>query len=79
MAARLWVVAEVADGHLARIGAEAATLGRTLAAASGAEPIGIVVAESPDVAAGELAAYLPRTIAISAPELGGRPAAAVLA
>jgi electron transfer flavoprotein alpha subunit len=79
MAARLWVLGEVADGHLARIGAEAATLGRTLAAASGAEAIGIVVAESPKAAAGELAAYLPRTIAISAPELSGRPVAAVIA
>ena len=79
MAARLWILGEVADGHLARIGAETATLGRSLAAASGAEPVGIVVAESPDAAAGELATYLPRTIAISAPELGRLPAAAVIA
>ena len=79
MAARLWVLGEVADGHLARIGAETATLARTLAASSGAEAVGIVVAESPEVAAGELAAYLPRTIAISAPELGGQPVAAVVA
>ncbi len=52
-----WVIAEVTDGHLARIGAEVATLGRTLAAAAGSDVVGIVVAaDAADVAAGELAA-----------------------
>ena len=79
MAGALWVVGETVDGHLARIGAELATLGRGLAAAAGVEVLGIVVDTAPGVAAGELAAYLPRTIAVDAPKISGRPVAGVVA
>jgi electron transfer flavoprotein alpha subunit len=79
MAAKLWVVGEVADGHLARIGAELATLGRTLAKSAGHEVVGIVVDESPAVAAAELAAYLPKVIAVSAAGIRERAAAALIA
>jgi len=79
MAATLWVVGEVADGHLARIGAELATLGRTLAKSAGHEVVGIVVDESPAVAAAELAAYLPKVIAVSAAGIRERAAAALIA
>lgn len=79
MAGTLWVVGEVADGHLARIGAELATLGRTLGKAAGREVVGIVVDESPAVAAAELAAYLPRVIAVTSAGLRERAAAAPIA
>lgn len=64
----LWVLAEVsADGALARISTEVATLARSLAAAAGAEPVGIVVAADPAPAARELAAFLPRVVAVTDP------------
>src|SRR4029077_8594437 len=56
----LWVVAEPgADGGLARISAEAATLARDLGKTSGRDVIGIVVSANPTEAAKELATYLP--------------------
>jgi electron transfer flavoprotein alpha subunit len=79
MAGTLWVVGEVADGHLARIGAELATLGRTLAKSAGREAVGIVVDESPAAAATELAAYLPTVIAVTVPGLRDRAAAGLIA
>jgi electron transfer flavoprotein alpha subunit len=64
----LWVVGEpTAEGGLARISAEVATLARGLAEASGREAVGIVVAAEPKDAAEELAAYLPRVLAITEP------------
>ncbi len=79
MAATLWVVGEVADGHLARIGAELATLGRTLARSAGREVVGIVVDEAPEAAAAELAAYLPQVIAVTIAGLRERAAAGLIA
>jgi electron transfer flavoprotein alpha subunit len=67
---RLVVVAEVApDGALARISAEIATLARGLAAASGDQVGGLVVAREPATAATELARYLPAVEAVAVPEL----------
>jgi electron transfer flavoprotein alpha subunit len=64
----VWVIAEQnADGSLARISAEAATLARALAGAAGGTAAGIVVAADPAPAAAELAAYLPRVIALTDP------------
>ena len=63
-----WVIAEHnADGSLARISAEAATLARSLAAAAGgdSEAAGIVVAADPGHAAEQLAVYLPRVVAVA--------------
>jgi len=66
--AGLWVVGEVtADGGLARISTEVATLARTLAEAAGQEVTGIVVAADPAAAAAELATYLPRVLALTEP------------
>ncbi len=79
MAGALWVVGEVVDGHLARIGSELGTLGRTLAADADRDLVGIVVDSAPEVAARELAGYVPHTIAISAPEASERAAAGVIA
>jgi electron transfer flavoprotein alpha subunit len=72
---RILVVGEVAaDGALARISAEVATLARTLAEAGGHRVRGLVVAADPDAAATELARYLPEVEAVAAPELAERVA-----
>jgi electron transfer flavoprotein alpha subunit len=70
----LWVVGEVAaDGSLARISTEVATLARTLGEAAGREVSGVVVAADPSAAAAELATYLPRVHAVADPAAGNRP------
>jgi electron transfer flavoprotein alpha subunit len=72
--AGLWVVGEVtADGALARISTEVATLARTLADAAGRDLTGIVVAADPAAAAAELATYVPRVEAITDPAAEDRP------
>jgi electron transfer flavoprotein alpha subunit len=72
--AGLWVLGEVtADGTLARISTEVATLARTLAEAAGQEVAGVVVAADPNAAATELATYLPRVLAVSEPAAADRP------
>jgi electron transfer flavoprotein alpha subunit len=69
------VIAEVAaDGTLARISTEVATLARSLGAASGHDVRGLVVAADPAGAAKELAGYLPEVEAVAAPELAERVA-----
>jgi electron transfer flavoprotein alpha subunit len=76
----LWVVGEVtADGELARISTEVATLARTLGEQAGRDVTGIVVAADPNKAAEELAAYLPRVVAIPEPAAAHRPWAMVAA
>src|SRR4051794_14480136 len=67
MAARILAVAELADGTLTKLSTEVATLARTLADAAGGEALGLVVDATPDAAAREMATYLPRVIAVSAP------------
>jgi electron transfer flavoprotein alpha subunit len=72
--AGLWVLGEVtADGTLARISTEVATLARMLAEAAGEDVAGIVVAADPAAAAAELATYLPRVLAVSEPAAADRP------
>jgi electron transfer flavoprotein alpha subunit len=76
----LWVVGEVtADGELARISTEVATLARTLGEQAGRDVTGIVVAADPNKAAEQLAAYLPRVVAIPEPAAADRPWAMVAA
>ncbi len=66
----LLVVAEVlADGSLARISTEVATLARGLAEAGGHDARGLVVAADPSLPAAELARYLPAVEAVAAPDL----------
>lgn len=78
--ATIWVVAEVAaDGSLARISAEAATLARSLAEASGNDAAGVVVAADPTKAATELALYLARVVAVAEPAAGGHAWATIAA
>ena len=68
----IWVVAETnADGSLAKIAAEVATLARTLAEAGGGSAAGIVVAADPGPAAKELADYVSRVVAIAEPAADG--------
>jgi electron transfer flavoprotein alpha subunit len=63
---RILVVGEtLADGSLARISAEVATLARSLAEQAGAHLEGLVVAVDPGPAAGELARYLPAVHAVA--------------
>ena len=78
--ASLWVIGEVgADGSLARISTEVATLVRGLGEASGEEVSGIVVAADPAAAAQELAAYVPRVLAVTEPVAADRPSSMVVA
>ncbi len=64
--AAVWVHGEVAgDGSLARISTEAATAGRAIADARGADVVGVVIAADPGPAASELARYVPRVLAVT--------------
>jgi electron transfer flavoprotein alpha subunit len=71
MAPAILVVAEVADGALTKLSAEIATLARALAAEAGGTALGLVVDQAPAAAAAELAAYLPRVIAVAGDATGG--------
>ena len=78
--ATIWVIGEMnGDGSLTRMSAETATLGRTLAAAGGADLAGIVVAADPTSAATELAGYLPRVVSIADAEAAGHVWASIAA
>jgi electron transfer flavoprotein alpha subunit len=78
--AGLWVVAEpTADGGLARISTEVATLGRKLAEASGLDLTGIVVAADPAPGAKALAGFLPRVLALAEPKTADHAWATVAA
>ncbi|HEY2916875.1 MAG TPA: electron transfer flavoprotein subunit alpha/FixB family protein [Candidatus Limnocylindrales bacterium] len=68
--AGFWVVAETnADGTLAKSSTELATLARALAEQAGGSIAvsGVVVAAKPDVAAAELATYVPSVVAVAEP------------
>lgn len=72
--AGLWVVGEVtAEGGLARISTEVATLARSLAGEAGQDVAGVVVAADPGPAAAELARYLPRVLAVTEAAASDRP------
>ncbi len=71
MAARILVVAEVADGQLTRLSAEVATLARSLAEAAGGSAQGLVIDAAPGAAADELAGYLPAVVSVTAPAVAG--------
>ncbi len=77
---RIWVIAEPnADGSLARISAEVATLARDLATASGRDLVGLVVAAEPGPAADELAGFLPAVQTIADADAAGHAWAAIAA
>ena len=71
MPVTILAVAEVADGGLTKLSTEVATLARGLADAAGGSALGLVVDAAPDAAAGQLAAFVPRVIAVANPALTG--------
>ena len=76
----LWVIGEPSvDGGLARLSAEVATLARELGAANGHDVVGVVVAAEPDVAAKDLARFVPKVWAITEPAASGHAWSAVAA
>ncbi len=80
MAGAIWVHGEVAaDGGLARIGSEVATLVRGLAREGGRDVVGVVIAADPAKAATELARYLPRVLAVTEPATADHAAGAIVA
>ncbi len=79
MADAIWVHGETgADGSLAKISTEAATLARGLGEASGRDVVGIVVAADPSAAATELARYVPRVIAVTEAATADHAAASIV-
>lgn len=68
-------VGEVADGALTKLATEVATLARSLAEAAGGTAVGLVVDPAPGAAADQLAAFVPRVIAITNPALAGQAGA----
>jgi electron transfer flavoprotein alpha subunit len=75
----IWVHGELTgDGELANISAEVATLARSLGDASGRDVVGIVVGSDPGGAAGELARYVPRVLAVTEPATADHAAGAIV-
>jgi electron transfer flavoprotein alpha subunit len=80
MAGAIWVHGETAaDGSLARISTEVATLARSLAEAEGRELLGVVIASDPSGAAEELARYVPRVVAVTEPATADHTAGTIVA
>jgi electron transfer flavoprotein alpha subunit len=79
MAGAIWVVGQAAPGGgTTRLSAEVATLAASLASGSGREAVGIVVATDPSAAAGDLARFLPRVLAVTERALGASASAAIV-
>jgi electron transfer flavoprotein alpha subunit len=75
----IWVHGELAaDGSLAKISTEVATLARTLAEAAGTEVVGVVVAADPTPAATELATFVPRVLAVAEPATADHAAGTIV-
>ena len=80
MAGAIWVHGETtAEGGLANISTEVATLARALGEAAGREVVGIVVAADPSAAAEELARFLPRVLALTEPATADHAAGTIVA
>ncbi|HKG57842.1 MAG TPA: electron transfer flavoprotein subunit alpha/FixB family protein [Candidatus Limnocylindrales bacterium] len=80
MAGDIWVHGETtADGGLARISTEVATLARGLGAEAGREVVGVVVAADPAKAAQELARFVPRVLAVTEPATADNAAGTIVA
>jgi electron transfer flavoprotein alpha subunit len=75
----IWAVAEVAGGRPTRLSLEVATLARALAEAAGADAVGLAIGAGAADVAMELAAYVPRVLAVEAETEAERPDAAVVA
>jgi electron transfer flavoprotein alpha subunit len=79
--AGIWVHGEVAaDGSLAKLSTEVATLARALADESGgAEVTGVVIGADPSGAAAELAGYVPRVLTVTEPLTADHAAGMIVA
>ena len=79
--AGIWVHGELAaDGSLAKISTEVATLARALAADSGgADVTGVVIGADPAAAAEELARYVPRVLVVTEQETAEHAAGTIVA
>ena len=75
MPAVILAVAEVADGALTKLSTEVATLARALAEEAGGTAVGLVVDRRARCRRRQLAAFLPRVIAVTNPALAGEVAA----
>jgi electron transfer flavoprotein alpha subunit len=79
MPGEIWVHGEIgADGGLARISTEAATVARSLGEAAGRDVVGIVVSSDPSAAAEELARYVPRVLAVTEPATADHAAGSIV-
>ena len=75
----IWVHGELApDGSLAKISTEIATLARTLGEAAGRDVVGVVIAADPSTAAGELASFVPRVLALTEPATADHAAGSII-
>jgi electron transfer flavoprotein alpha subunit len=75
----IWVHGELtADGSLANISTEAATLARQLGEASGRDVVGVVVGADPGPAATDLARYVPRVLAVTEPATADHAAGTIV-
>ena len=79
MAGSVWVIAEVADGKLARITTEVATAARGIAQQAGRDVVGVVVGADPGKPAEELARFVPRVLSVADPVTDGHASATVVA
>ena len=78
-ASPIWVHGELAaDGSLAKISTEVATLARALGTEAGRDVVGVVVAANPGPAAIELARFVPRVLAVTEPATADHAAAAIV-
>jgi electron transfer flavoprotein alpha subunit len=79
--AGIWVHGEVAaDGSLAKLSTEVATLGRALAAESGGAAVtGVIVAADPGPAAAELAHFVPKVLTLTEPATAENAAGMIVA
>ncbi len=64
-------VTEASDGSLTKLSTEVATLARMLAEAAGGDAVGLVLDTDPAAPAAELAAYLPRVVAVTSTAVAG--------
>jgi electron transfer flavoprotein alpha subunit len=79
MASPIWVHGEVApDGNLAKISTEVATLARQLGKTASRDVVGIVVGADPTAAAGELARFVPRVLAVTEPATADHAAGTIV-
>ncbi len=79
MGGSIWAIGVVQDGRLTRLSGEVATLARAVASEAGREVVGIVVDAAPEAAGAELAAFVPRVLAVADPGAGSATGATLVA